>query len=343
MSRKMEIVAEMSANHGKDINIAKQTIKAAKEAGADAVKMQTYTADTLTIDCDNEYFRIDHGTLWDGMTLYKLYQEAYTPWEWHKELFIYAEKIGIELFSTPFDKSAVDLLEELDVKRYKIASPEISDIPLIEYAASKGKPVIISIGMAALEDIYDVVEACRRQGNSDITLLQCTSEYPAKPEDANLLLMQDMKERFRVKTGLSDHTMGHEVAVIAAAMQASLLEKHFIMDRSVGGPDASFSMDTEEFKQMVSEVRRVERIMGQVNYDLDEQKKKSREFARSLFVVQDARAGEIITDLNVRSIRPGYGLSPRYIDVIYGKRFSSEVKRGTPLSWEMVIDNNLKD
>lgn len=337
MSNRMEIIAEMSANHGHDINIAKKTIKAAKDAGADAVKMQTYTADTITIDCDNEYFRIDHETLWDGMTLYKLYQEAYTPWEWHKELFRYAKQIGIEIFSTPFDKTAVDLLEELNVKRYKVASPEITDIPLIEYIASKGKPVIISVGMATLEDLEEAVDACKRQGNSDVTLLQCTSEYPAQPEDANLAVMLDMKERFQVKVGLSDHTMGHEVAVIAAAMQASLIEKHFIMDRSIGGPDASFSMNTEEFKNMVSAIRRVEGIIGQANYELNEKKKKIRQFARSLFVVQDVREGEEITEQNVRSIRPGYGISPKYINQLYGKRFSLEVKRGTPLTWEMII------
>ncbi|MEN6349900.1 MAG: pseudaminic acid synthase [Syntrophomonas sp.] len=343
MRNRMEIIAEMSANHGHDINIAKQTIKAAKEAGADAVKMQTYTADTLTIDCDNEYFRIDHETIWDGMNLYKLYQEAFTPWEWHEELFRYAKEIGIEIFSTPFDNSAVDLLEELNVNRYKIASPEITDIPLIEYVASKGKPVIISVGMAILEDIAEAVQACKRQGNSDITLLQCTSQYPAKPEDANLLVMQDMKERFQVKVGLSDHTMGHEVAVVAAAMQASMIEKHFIMDRRIGGPDASFSLDTEEFRKMVTEIRRVECIIGQVNYDLDEKKKKTREFSRSLFVVQDVREGEEITNKNVRSIRPGYGISPKFINDIIGKKFSSAVKRGTPFTWEMISDNNMAD
>jgi len=338
MKNRVEIIAEMSANHGHDIDIAKQTIKAAKEAGADAVKMQTYTADTITLDCDNEFFRIAHDTIWDGMTLYKLYQEAYTPWEWHKELFMYAKEIGIEIFSTPFDNSAVDLLEGLNVRRYKIASPEITDIPLIEYVASKGKPIIISIGIATLKEIFEAVEACKRQGNSDITLLQCTSQYPAKPEDANLLVMQDMKERFQVNVGLSDHTIGHEVAVIAAAMQVSMIEKHFIMDRSIGGPDASFSMDTEEFKKMVSEIRRVECIIGQVNYDIDEKKKKTREFARSLFVVQDVRAGEEITNKNIRSIRPGYGISPKFINEICGKEFSFEVKRGTPLAWDMISD-----
>lgn len=343
MRNRIEIIAEISANHGHDINIAKQTIKVAKEAGADAVKIQTYTADTLTIDCDNEFFRIAHGTIWDGVTLYKLYQEAYTPWEWHKELFCYAKEIGIEIFSTPFDNTAVDLLEKLNVRRYKIASPEITDIPLIEYVASKGKPIVISVGIATLEEIFEAVEACRRQGNADITLLQCTSQYPANPEDANLLVMRDMKERFQVNVGLSDHTMGHEVAVIAAAMQVSMIEKHFIMDRKIGGPDASFSMDAEEFKEMVSEIRRAERIIGQVTYDIDEKKKKSREFARSLFVVQDVREGEEITYKNVRSIRPGYGISPKFINEVCGKKFSFKVKRGTPFTWEMISDINKKD
>lgn len=336
MKNRVELIAEMSANHGHNIEIAKQTIKAAKEAGADAVKIQTYTADTLTIDCDNKFFRVAHGTIWDGTTLYKLYQEAYTPWEWHHELFAYAKEIGIEVFSTPFDSKAVDLLEELNVRRYKIASPEITDIPFIENVASKGKPIIISIGIATLEDISEAIEACRRKGNEDITLLQCISQYPARPEDSNLLVMKDMKERFRVKVGLSDHSMGHEVAVIASAMQVSMIEKHFIIDRKIGGPDSRFSMNTEEFTEMVSKIRRVESIIGDITYEIDEKKRKSREFARSLFVVQDVLPGEEVTSENVRSIRPGYGISPKYIHDICGKKFSFAVKRGTPFSWEMI-------
>ena len=336
MINRMEIIAEISANHGHDINIAKKTIKAAKDAGADAIKIQTYTADTITIDCDNKYFRINHGTQWDGTTLYKLYQEAYTPWEWHKELFDYAKEIGIEIFSTPFDFTAVDFLEELNVQRYKIASCEITDIPLIEYTASKGKQMIISVGLATLEEMEEAVQACRRQGNNEITLLQCVVEYPANPEGSKLAVMSDMKRRFNVKTGLSDHSMGQEVAVIAAAMQGSILEKHFIMNHSIGGPDASFSMDSIEFKEMVSAIRRTEQIVGQVSYELDENKIKTREFARSLFIVQDVKAGDTITHKNVRSIRPGHGISPKFLKEIVGKKFIKDSDRGTPLSWNLI-------
>lgn len=340
MGNSIEIIAEISANHGHNLSIAKDTIKAAKEAGADAVKIQTYTADTLTIDCDNEFFRIEHNTIWDGTTLYKLYQNAYTPWEWHEELFSYAKKIGIEIFSTPFDSSAVDLLEKLKVKRYKIASPEITDIPLIKYVASKGKPIIISVGIATYEDIVDAIQACKDLENDDITLLQCTSQYPAKVEDANLLVMKDLKERFQVKVGLSDHTEGHEVALVAAAMQVSIIEKHFIIDKNIGGPDASFSMDFQEFKDMVSAVRKVECILGHVSYEIDDLKRSSRDFARSLFVTKDVVKGELVSNENIRSIRPGYGLSPKYTDSIIGRKFTENIRRGTPLSWDL-IENEL--
>ncbi|HYE12014.1 MAG TPA: pseudaminic acid synthase [Patescibacteria group bacterium] len=333
---RMEIIAEISANHGHDINIAKATIKAAKEAGADAVKIQTYTADTITIDCDNEYFKIKHGTIWDGNTLYKLYQEAYTPWEWHEELFLYAKEIGIEIFSTPFDTSAVDLLEKLNVRRYKIASLEITDIPLIEYTASKGKPIIISTGIATLDEIEEAVKACRKQGNNEITLLQCVVQYPAKPEDSKLAIMPDLKQRLGVNVGLSDHSMGHEVAVIAAAMQASMIEKHFIMDHSIGGPDASFSMDSDGFREMVSAIRKTEQIIGQASYELDDEKINTRKFARSLFIITDVKAGDTITSENVRSIRPGYGISPKYIHEIIGKRFAGDAEKGTPFQWDLL-------
>lgn len=331
-----KIVAELSANHGHDVLIAKDTIKAAKEAGADAVKIQTYTADTITIDCDNEYFQIKQGTLWDGITLYKLYQEAYTPWEWHQELFDFARKVGIEIFSTPFDKSAVDLLESLDCPIYKIASFEITDTPLIKYVASKGKPIILSVGIATLQEIEEAVAACKSQNNNDITLLQCTSQYPAKPEDAQLMTMVDMKERFGVKVGLSDHTTGSEVARIATAMGATLIEKHFILDREIGGPDAAFSMNQEEFAEMVQSVRRVEQIMGLPSYEMTESKKNSRAFARSLFVVKDVKKGEQITEVNVRSIRPGYGMSPKYLEEMLEKKFALDICKGTPLSWDKV-------
>lgn len=330
------IIAEMSANHGFKIENAKETIKKAKESGANAVKIQTYTADTITLDCDNEYFQIKQGTIWDGTTLYKLYQTAYTPWEWHKELFDYAKEIGITIFSTPFDFTAVDFLEELDTPIHKIASFEITDIPLIEYAASKGKPMIISTGIATLEEIEEAVEACKKVGNTDITLLKCTSQYPAKLEDANLKTMIDMKERFGVKIGLSDHTMGDIVATTAIALGAEVIEKHFIVDRAIGGPDASFSMIPDEFKEMVTRIREVEKTLGRVDYELDNKKKNSRVFARSLFITENIKVGEEITEKNCRSIRPGYGLAPKFYKEILGKKVTKDIERGTPLSWELI-------
>lgn len=330
------IIAELSANHGHDINIAKETIKAAKECGADAIKLQTYTADTITIDCDNEYFQINQGTLWDGTTLYKLYQEAYTPWEWQKELKEYAESLGLVCFSSPFDQTAVDFLEDLDVPAYKIASFEINDIPLVEYIASKEKPIIISTGIATLEDIELAVETCKKAGNNNIILLKCTSQYPAKLEGANLTTMVDLRERFGVTVGLSDHTMDIEVPITAVALGAKVIEKHFILDRSIGGPDADFSLDKKEFKAMVDSVRKVEKAMGIVSYDLDEKKMKSREFSRSLFIVKDVKKGDIITKENIRSIRPGYGLHTKYYDEVLGKKFNDDLKKGTPLSFDII-------
>lgn len=332
------VVAELSANHNHDIDIAKLSIKAAKDAGADAVKIQTYTPDTMTIDCDNEFFKISQGTIWDGTTLYKLYQEAYTPWEWHKELFDYANKIGIEIFSTPFDDTAVDFLEKLNVTKYKIASFEITDLPLIEYTASKGKPIIISTGIATFDEIEVAVQTCIKAGNNKITLLQCTSQYPSKPEDANIETMKDLREKFNVNIGLSDHTLGHHVACIAVAAGAKMIEKHFILDRNIGGPDSTFSMTPSEFTEMVDKIRFVEKIMGHVTYDMDEQKQKSRAFARSLFIVEDVKKGDIATSNNIRSIRPGYGISPKFLSEIIGKEFTCDVKRGTPLSWELILN-----
>lgn len=330
------IIAELSANHGHDINIAKETIKAAKECGADAIKLQTYTADTITIDCDNKYFQINQRTLWDGTTLYKLYQEAYTPWEWQKELKEYAESLDLVCFSSPFDKSSVDFLEDLDVPAYKVASFEINDIPLIEYIASKGKPIIISTGIATLEDIELAVETCKKAGNDNIILLKCTSQYPAKLEDANLNTMVDLRERFGFTVGLSDHTMDIEVPITAVALGAKVIEKHFILDRSIGGPDADFSLDKKEFKAMVDSVRKAEKAKGIVSYDLDEKKIKSREFSRSLFIVKDVKKGDIITKENIRSIRPGYGLHTKYYDEVLGKKFNDDLKKGTPLSFDVI-------
>lgn len=330
------IIAELSANHGHDIEIAKKTIKAAKECGADAIKLQTYTADTLTIDCDNENFQINQGTLWDGTTLYKLYQEAYTPWEWQKELKEYAESIGLICFSTPFDKTSVDFLEKIDVEAYKIASFEITDIPLIEYVALKKKPIIISTGIASLEDVELAVNTCRNVGNNDIILLKCTSSYPAKLEDANLLTIPDLKNRFNVLSGLSDHTMDLETPITAVALGAKVIEKHFILDRSIGGPDAEFSLDYNEFKQMVKSVRKAEKSLGVVDYELTENKLKSRIFARSLFIVEDVKEGEILTESNIRSIRPGNGLHPKYYSEVLGKKFKKDYKRGTPLDLNFI-------
>lgn len=330
------IIAELSANHGNDINIAKKTILAAKEAGADAIKIQTYTADTLTIDCDNEYFKLDSGTIWDGRTLYDLYSEAYTPWEWQKELMEYANSIGLIFFSTPFDKTAVDFLEELDVPVYKVASFEIMDIPLIEYIASKGKPMIMSTGVASLSDIEEAVNACKRMGNDQIILLKCTSSYPAKIEDANLNTISNMKETFGVEVGLSDHTLGITVPVVSVALGAKVIEKHFILDKSIGGPDASFSLTPEEFGQMVKAVREAEQSLGTVDYSMSEGKKNNRKIGRSLFIVEDIKAGEQLNEKNVRSIRPGFGLEPKYYHEVLGKIANQDLERGTPLKWKHI-------
>lgn len=330
------IIAEISANHGHDINIAKETILKAKECGADAVKIQTYTADTITLDCDNEYFQINNGTIWDGTTLHKLYQEASLPYEWHEELFRYAKEIGITLFSTPFDFSAVDLLETCDNPIYKIASFEINDIPLIQYCASKQKPMIISTGIASLEDIEECLRACHSQNNYDITLLKCTSEYPAKLEDANLDMISDFKQRFNTKVGLSDHTMGWLCPLVAVSKGARVIEKHFIIDRSIGGPDASFSMDYNEFKEMVTLIRDVEKTFGTVNYELTPKKLNSRKYARSLFISQDIKKGELITQSNIKSVRPSDGLAPKYYYEVLGKKASRDLEFGQPLHLEDV-------
>ena len=336
---KVFIIAELSANHNQDIEIAKKTIKAAFESGADAIKIQTYTADTLTIDCDNEYFKLNNGTIWDGKTLYELYKEAYTPWEWHKELKDYAERLGLIFFSTPFDFSAVDFLEKLDVPIYKIASFEITDIPLIEYTASKGKPIIISTGIATTEDIEEAVSACRRMNNFDITLLQCTSSYPAPISEANLVQIPDLKSRFGVKSGLSDHTLGSIVSIAAVALGATVVEKHFTLDRAQGGPDSSFSMEPDDFKTMVKSIRDVESALGEVDYSLNKQKFENRKLSRSLFVTNDIKKGELFTNKNVRSIRPGYGVSPKYINKVLGNKSNKDLKKGSPFYLEYIDDH----
>jgi pseudaminic acid synthase len=329
--KKTFIVAELSANHNHDFDVAIRTIKAAREAGADAIKLQTYTPDTMTIDCDNEYFQIRQGTLWDGVTLYELYKKAYTPWEWHEKLFEYANSIGITIFSTPFDKTAVDFLEELENPIYKIASFEITDIPLIEYAASKMKPMVISTGIATLDEISDAVEACKNSSNNDITLLKCTSSYPAPLEEANLLTIPDMRDRFKVKVGLSDHTMCNITALGAVALGAEIIEKHFILDRNLGGPDAPFSMEPDEIAQMVEQIRMIEKALGTVSYDLSDKMRKNRKFSRSLFAVKDIQAGDVFTEDNVRSIRPGDGIGPKYIKNIWGEKSKRFIGYGNPV------------
>lgn len=330
------IIAELSANHGHDINIVKKSLKAAKDAGADAVKIQTYTADTLTIDCDNDYFKLNTGTIWDGRTLYDLYSEAYTPWEWHKQIMDYANDLGLIFFSTPFDKTAVDFLEKLNVPVYKVASFEIMDIPLVEYIASKGKPIIISTGVASLSDIEESVAACKRMGNDQIILLKCTSSYPSKIEDANLNTISNMKETFNVEVGLSDHTLGITVPVVSIALGAKVIEKHFILDKSIGGPDALFSLEPSEFKQMVDSVREAEKSLGQVDYSMTQKKKRNRLLGRSLFVVKDVKAGEFFSEENVKSIRPGYGLNPKHLKDILGKKAKQDIQRGTPVEWKYI-------
>jgi len=332
------IIAELSANHGHDIDVAKKSIKAARISGADAIKIQTYTADTMTINCNNKCFALNQGTIWDGKTFYELYQEAYTPWEWHDELKKFAESLDLVFFSTPFDRSAVDFLESKNVPIYKIASFEITDIALIEYTASKGKPMIISTGIATIEEILEAVNACRRMDNNDITLLKCTSSYPAPIEEANLKTMVNMKDTFSVKVGLSDHTMGSDVAVAAVALGAEVIEKHFILDRKIGGPDATFSMEPDEFKAMVNSIRNVEKALGCITYELSNKTLKNREFSRSLFVVKQIKSGEVFTELNVRSIRPGYGLAPKFLNDILGKIASQDLEEGTPLKWNMIRD-----
>ena len=330
------IIAELSANHNGSLEVAIETIRAAKKTGADAIKLQTYTPDTMTINSDNSHFQITGGTLWDGKTLYDLYGEAYTPWEWHKRLFEVAEEEGLICFSSPFDITAVDFLEELNVPAYKIASFEIQDIPLIEYAASKGKPIIMSTGIADEVDIKLAVETCRKAGNNEIILLKCTSSYPAPLELANLNTIPDLKTKFEVEVGFSDHTYGSLAPTIAVTLGATIIEKHFILHKEIGGPDADFSLDVHEFTEMVSKVRDTEKLLGKVSYDVPEKVKTNRKFARSLFVVDNVKIGDLITKDNVRSIRPGNGLHPKYYKEILGKKFNENISIGEPLTLKMI-------
>ncbi len=322
------IIAELSANHGGSIDIAIQTIRAAKEAGADAIKLQTYTADTITLNSDKEDFIIKGGTLWDNRNLFNLYEEAFLPWEWHAELFKVAKEEGLVCFSSPFDKTAVDFLETLSCPIYKIASFEITDIPLIEYTASKGKPMIISTGIADYDDIKLAVEACKAVGNNDITLLKCTSSYPAPIEDSNMVMMQRFADDFDVNVGLSDHTLGIIVPLVATALGAKVIEKHFILDKSIGGPDAAFSLDKNEFAEMVQAVRLAEKARGKSTYELTNKQIKGKQFARSLYVAQDIKKGEVYTEFNIRSVRPGYGAHPKHLKSIIGKTSDRNWEKG---------------
>ena len=331
------IIAEMSANHNQDFDEAVKIVKAAKECGADAIKLQTYTADTITIDSTEDCFRIKGGTLWDGVTLYELYKQAYAPWDWQPELKKIADEIGLILFSTPFDNTAVDFLEEMDVPAHKVASFELVDISLIEYIASKGKPMIMSTGMATRSEISDAVDAARGAGCKDLALLKCTSAYPASPTEMNLRTIPDLASSFGVVAGLSDHTLGNESALASVALGASIIEKHFTLSRSKKGPDSAFSIEPGEFKAMVDAVRTVEAALGDVIYEPTEGEAKSRIFRRSLFVVRDMKAGETFTLENVRSIRPGYGMAPKHLPEVLGKRASRDIKRGTPLTREEML------
>ncbi len=335
-SSKVFIIAELSANHNGSIKTAIDTIRAAKRAGADCVKLQTYTADTITIDCNNDDFLIK-GTIWEGKNLYQLYKEAYTPWEWHEELMKVAKEEGLICFSSPFDKTAVDFLESLNVPAYKIASFEITDIPLIEYVATKGKPIIISTGIAETEDIELALDACRRMGNTNIALLKCTSSYPAPIDEANMCMVKDLAERYGVISGLSDHTIGSTVPIVATCFGAKIIEKHFILDRSIGGPDASFSMNEVEFTEMVKAVRDAEKAIGIVDYSLTEKQLKGKDFSRSLYVVENIKAGEVITEKNVRSIRPVFGLHPKYYNEILGKKLKVDLDKGSRLKLSDII------
>ena len=333
---KVFIVAELSANHLQDYSRAEALVRAAKDAGADAVKLQTYLPDTITLDCDNDYFQITQGTIWDGTTLHKLYQEAYTPWEWQPKLKKLANELGMECFSSPFDETAVDFMQEMDMPAYKVASFEINDIPLLRKIAKIGKPVILATGIAYLEDIERAVKVLKEDGNEQVVLLKCTSTYPTPYEDMNLNVIPNMAQVIDCISGLSDHSMGTAAAVASVALGAKMIEKHFILSRSDGGPDAAFSMEPDEFKKMVDEVRIVEKALGKVSYELTDKQKKSREDSRSLFVIKDMKAGEPFTKENVRSIRPAFGMHTMYYEQILEQRARTDIPKGTPLDWKYI-------
>jgi len=330
------LIAELSANHNQNFEQAVALLRAAKDAGADAIKLQTYTPDTLTLQSDKEYFRISGGTLWDGRTLYDLYGEAYTPWEWQPKLKAIANDLGLDLFSTAFDPTAVDFLEAMNVPVHKIASFEITDLPLIEKMARTGKPLIISTGMATIGEIEEAVNAARNAGAEQIALLKCTSAYPAPPDEMNLRTIPHLSQAFSVPVGLSDHTLGIAVPVAAVALGACIVEKHFTLSRATPGPDSAFSLEPHEFKAMVEAIRIAEKALGRVHYGVTENDAKSRVFRRSLFVVKDVHAGEMFTEENVRSIRPGNGLAPQHLPEVLGRHAAQDIEKGTPLRWELI-------
>ena len=323
------IIAELSANHNGSIQTAVETIRAAKRAGANAIKLQTYRPDTITLDSHQKDFLIDDNSIWRGQNLYDLYKKAYTPWEWHPKLFEVAKEEGLIIFSSPFDLTAVDFLEELNNPIYKIASFEITDIPLIRYVASKGKPIIISTGIATDKDIKLALKACKDEGNKRVALLKCTSSYPAKIEEANLMMIKDFTRRYKVVSGLSDHTLGIVAPVVAVTQGAKIIEKHFILEKSIGGPDASFSLDEKEFRKMVEAVRESELAIGKIDYSLSEKQKSARNYSRSLYVSEDVKKGDIVTESNIKSVRPGYGMHPKHLQNILGKIFTKDCRIGT--------------
>jgi pseudaminic acid synthase len=333
--RKIFIIAEISANHGQDIDRAVAMIRKAKECGVDAVKFQCYTPDTITIDADNKYFRVKHAK-WGGQTLYQLYKTAYTPWSWFKKLKRTADDLGLDFFATAFDRTAVDLLEELKVPFHKIASFELVDLPLIEYAAGTRKPIILSTGMATLAEIGEAVNAARKSGAKSVTLLKCVSSYPADPEDMNLNTIPDMKKRFGCQVGLSDHTLGAGVSIAAASLGAAVIEKHFILSRKMKTPDSFFSTEPHELKELVGNIRIAEKALGRVHYGLTAQEKKTVVFRRSLFVVKNVKKGEAFDEDNIRSIRPGYGFSPKFMNVFLGKTANRDICKGTPLTRDLI-------
>lgn len=329
------LIAEMSANHAGDMGRALEIIHAAKESGADCIKIQTYTPDTITMNCNNEFFTLSGGT-WKGENLYELYGKAYTPWEWQGRLKEEADKIGIDFFSTPFDKTAVDFLEELKVDFYKIASFEVVDIPLLKAVAATQKPIIMSVGMATTEEIEEAMKAIYSQGNTQLAILKCSSVYPAIPDTMNLKTLQDMKERFGVPVGLSDHSMGNIAAVTAVALGANIIEKHFCLSRDIENPDVSFSMEPGEFAEMVKNIRLAEKAMGKVSYELSAAEQESRNTRKSIFVSADIKKGEVLTPENIRVVRPAYGMEPKYYEMVLGKKVKEDLKFGTPLSFDVI-------